>query len=84
MYSRLFILFATIMALAVFATANPVPNPAGAVVRKSLKQFDIKRAIADAKMRRGDDDDEHKYKPSKYVLLTQLLTSGQGNAEDGR
>ena len=65
MYSRLFVLFATLMALALFVAANPVPNPEGVVARKPLKQYDIKRAIADAKKRRADDGDDHKPKPSK-------------------
>ena len=62
MYSRLLVLFATLMALALFVAANPVPNPEGVVARKPLKQYDIKRAIADAKKRRSEDG-----KPSRYV-----------------
>ena len=62
MYSRLLVLFATLMALALFVAANPVPNPEGVVARKPLKQYDIKRAIADAKKRRAEDG-----KPSKCV-----------------
>ncbi|PIL30669.1 hypothetical protein GSI_07371 [Ganoderma sinense ZZ0214-1] len=62
MYSRLLVLVATLMALALFVAANPVPNPEGVVARKPLKQYDIKRAIADAKKRRAVDEGPH---PSK-------------------
>ena len=79
MYSRFYVLFATLMALALFVAANPVPNPEGVVARKPLKQYDIKRAIADAKKRRASDDEDHKPKPSKYVSPPSSptpLTSG--------
>ena len=65
MHSRLFILFATIMALLVFVAANPLPHNDGVAVKRALKQYDIKRAIAQAKKKRQDDGDDHKPKPSK-------------------
>nr|VWP00001.1 WD_REPEATS_REGION domain-containing protein [Ganoderma boninense] len=65
MYSRVLALVATLFALALLVAANPVPNPEGVVARKPLKQYDLKRAIADAKARRAADDGEHFPKPSK-------------------
>ncbi|KAI1791491.1 hypothetical protein LXA43DRAFT_1094391 [Ganoderma leucocontextum] len=73
MYSRLFVLFATLMALALFVAASPVVNPDGVVVKKALRQYDIKRAIADAKKRRDDDDGDHK--PSKVYRRAEATPS---------
>ncbi|KAI0373219.1 hypothetical protein BV20DRAFT_1050129 [Pilatotrama ljubarskyi] len=57
MNSRIVLFFVTLMALALFATANPVPNAEGAVVKKALKQYDARRGVA----KKRDDD----HKPSK-------------------
>ncbi|EJF62703.1 hypothetical protein DICSQDRAFT_146369 [Dichomitus squalens LYAD-421 SS1] len=65
MHPRLFILFAALMALLVFVAANPLPNDNVVVAKRALKQYDIKRAIAEAKKKRDDDSDDHKPKPSK-------------------
>ncbi|KAI0355060.1 hypothetical protein OH77DRAFT_1403755 [Trametes cingulata] len=57
MNSRVVLFLITLMALALFASANPVPNPDGVVVKKALKQYDARRGVA---KKRTDD-----YKPSK-------------------
>ena len=53
------------MALLVFVAANPLPHNDGVAVKRALKQYDIKRAIAQAQKKRQDDGDDHKPKPSK-------------------
>lgn len=57
MNSRIVLFFVTLMAFALFATASPVPNPEGVVVKKALKQYNARSGAA---KKRSDD-----YKPSK-------------------
>ncbi|KAI0657238.1 hypothetical protein C8Q70DRAFT_1056122 [Cubamyces menziesii] len=45
MNSRIVLFFLTLLALALFATANPVPNPDAVVVKKALKQYDARRGV---------------------------------------
>lgn len=56
MNSRIVLFFVTLMAFALFATASPVPNPEGVLVKKALKQYNARGAAK----KRSDD-----YKPSK-------------------
>ena len=56
MHARLALFFITLMAFALFAVANPVPE--GALAKKALKQYNARRGV-EAKKR----DDDHK--PSK-------------------
>lgn len=57
MQSRIILFFITLMALALFASANPVPANDAVLVKKALKQYDARRGT----QRR----EESKYKPSK-------------------
>ncbi len=57
MQSRIVLFFITLMALALFASANPVPANDAVLVKKALKQYDARRGT----QRR----EESKYKPSK-------------------
>ncbi|KAI0668424.1 hypothetical protein C8Q78DRAFT_1081291 [Trametes maxima] len=57
MNSRFILFFVTLMALALFTAANPVPNPDAVMVKKALKQYDARRGAA--RKREGE------HKPSK-------------------
>ncbi|TFK86101.1 hypothetical protein K466DRAFT_587527 [Polyporus arcularius HHB13444] len=59
MNSRFILFFVTVLALALFVTANPVPANDATLVKKALKQYDAR--AAQAKKR----DEEHP-KPSKH------------------
>lgn len=58
MNSRFILFFVTLLALALFVTANPVPANDATLVKKALKQYDAR--AAQAKKR-----DEQHPKPSK-------------------
>ena len=57
MNSRIVLFFVTLMTLALFASASPVPANEGVLVKKALKQYNARRAV-----QRRDD---FKPKPSK-------------------
>ncbi|KAI0831652.1 hypothetical protein BC628DRAFT_1415177 [Trametes gibbosa] len=57
MNSRIVLFFITFLALALFAAAGPVPQPEAVVVKRTLKQYDARRAAAKKR--------EEEHKPSK-------------------
>ena len=57
MNSRFVLFFVTLLALALFVAANPLPANDAVLVKKQLKQYDARRGT----QRR----EESKYKPSK-------------------
>ncbi|KAI9059738.1 hypothetical protein FKP32DRAFT_1679559 [Trametes sanguinea] len=58
MNSRFVLFFITLLAMALFVSATPVPNNDAALVKKALKQYDARRGVPKRR-----DDDHHK--PSK-------------------
>ncbi|KAI0781438.1 hypothetical protein BD413DRAFT_505283 [Trametes elegans] len=52
MNSRVVLFFVTLLALALFVSASPVPNADAAVVKKQLKQYNARAGVP--KRRRGE------------------------------
>ncbi|KAH9857551.1 hypothetical protein C2E23DRAFT_881150 [Lenzites betulinus] len=67
MNSRIVLFFVTFLALALFTTAGPVPQPEAAVIKRALKQFDARAA----KKR----EEEHHHKPSKVYYAAPAATA---------
>ncbi|KAI0700541.1 hypothetical protein C8T65DRAFT_831554 [Cerioporus squamosus] len=75
MNSRFVLFFVTLLALALFVAANPVPVNDATLVKKALKQYDAR--AAQAKKR----DEEHP-KPSKHWRAEARAPTGVARRDE--